>query len=319
MSDIDISAVNLNLLPALEALLATGSVSEAARRMHVSQSAMSHSLARLRELFDDPLWVPSGRSLVPTPRAEALRGPVGDALQGLRRVLRPPEAFDPAQAKRQFTLATFDYFELATMPDFLALLRRHAPGITVDVRRFSRESIDDLMAGEVHLAIVGGSAELPAAGLHRATLFADPFVVIAAADHPRVGRNLDLEQFLAEDHVLVSVEGRRKGAVDRVLEARGLRRRVALRVPHFLSAPIAVAHSELIATLASTIAARGQEFFGLQVVPLPLPIPPVDVVAHWPRQLDGDPGHRWFRDLFLRGEAMSRVIRDLMARRRGGG
>jgi DNA-binding transcriptional LysR family regulator len=312
MSDIDVRAINLNLLPALEALLAEGSVSGAARRTHVSQSAMSHSLGKLRELFGDPLLVPSGRRLVPTPRALRLATMLPHALDRLAEAVAPPEPFDARTSERRFRIATLDYFELTTLPDVLDHLGKHAPGIRLEIERFSAAHIPALAMGEIDLALVGGSLAIPLAGIRRASLYEDPYAVIARADHPRIGRRLDLETYLALGHVLVTVEGRREGAVDRALAKLGRQRTVALRVPHFVSAPLAVLRSDYVCTIASSVARRAHELFGVRVMPPPLSLPAAPVVALWPRRHDDDPASSWLRAIIQSGRAASPYVRGLI-------
>ena len=192
MNDIDVRTINLNLLPALEALLVEGSVTAAARRMHVSQSAMSHSLSRLRALFDDPLFVPSGRRIVPTERALRLGTMLPRALDALTAAVAAPEPFEPRTSRRLFRIATVDYFELTTLPDVLDHLKEHAPGVRLEIDRASASHVVPLVAGEIDLALVGSSWAIPLAGLRRAALYEDPFSVIARPDHPAIGRRLDL-------------------------------------------------------------------------------------------------------------------------------
>ncbi|WP_441288273.1 LysR family transcriptional regulator [Sorangium sp. KYC3313] len=174
MSEIDVRSINLNLLPALEALLVEGSVSAAARRAHISQSAMSHSLARLRELFGDPLLVPLGCGLTPTPRALQLRAALPAAFEHLRRALASPEPFDPRTSARTFRVATVDYFELTTLPDVLDHLGEHAPFVRLEIERFSPDVTPALVLGDIDLALFGASQPVPAAGLRRAPLYQDP-------------------------------------------------------------------------------------------------------------------------------------------------
>lgn len=312
MSVIDVRAINLNLLPALEALLVEGSVSAAARRVHVSQSAMSHSLARLRELLGDPLLAPLGRGLAPTPRAIQLRAALPAAFEALRRALEPPEPFDPRTSTRAFRVATVDYFELTTLPDVLAYLGKHAPLVRLEIERFSPATVPELVLGDVDLALIGASQAVAPSGLRRAEVYQDPFAVIARKGHPAIERRLDLATYTALGHVLVSVEGRRDGAVDRALGKLGATRRVALRVPHFMSAPLAVQRSDLICTIASSVAQRAHELFGLRVLAPPIELPPAKVVALWSQRHDEDPAQRWFRDLFLSGRAVSPQIRALV-------
>jgi DNA-binding transcriptional LysR family regulator len=317
MSDFDVRSINLNLLPALEALLGEGSVSGAARKVHVSQSAMSHSLAKLRELFGDPLFVAGGGRLHRTPLADRLARELPRALDQLGLAVARPEPFVPASSHRSFRLATLDYFELTALPDVLAYLAKHAPHVNLEIERFSPALVPALVAGDVDLALIGASQALPMTGLSHAPMYEDSFAVMVRPDHPRVGRKLDLDTYLALGHVLVSVEGRREGAVDRALQKLGHTRRVAIRVPHFISAPLAVLRTDHVCTIASSVARRAHELFGVRVLEPPLEVPGATVVAAWSRRKDEDPATRWLRELFLTGKALSPHGRRLVARLRG--
>ncbi len=313
MSSIDFRTLNLNLLPALEALLVERTVGGAARRFGVSQSAMSHSLAKLRAALGDPLLVMSGRRMRLTPRAEELLGALPQALTGLRQVLQGAQAFDPRVSERVFTVASLDYFDFAVMPSLLAYLREHAPGIRLHVKRADGSTVPRLVAGELEAMFVGSSADVPRQGLHRRPLYRDPFKVIARAGHPRVRGRISLKAYLECDHVQVRVDDGGPGVVDRMLRERGQSRNIALCVPHFASAPLAVAGSDLLCTLASTMAARAKELFGVRVYSPPIRPPAPTIVMYWPRSHDADPGRRWFRELILRGVGMPAGIRRLMA------
>jgi DNA-binding transcriptional LysR family regulator len=303
MSDFDVRHLNLNLLPALEALLVEGSVSGAARRMHVSQSAMSHSLARLREVFGDPLLISTGRRVAPTPLGERLAADLSRALDRLGDAIRLPQPFDPRTARRVFRLATVDYFELTVLPRLLSYLSAHAPLVDLEIERFSPAHVPALVAGEIDLALTGESAGLPTAGLSRRRLHAEGFSVMARREHPTIGRRLDLETYLSLGHVLVSVVGRRDGVVDRALAKLGRSRRVALRVPNFASAPLAVMASDHVCTIAAPVARRARELFGVRVLAPPLELPSAGIVALWSRRLDDDAASRWFRELFVADRA----------------
>lgn len=298
MSKFDVRAMNLNLLPALEALLIEGSVGAAARRVHVSQSAMSHSLARLREIFRDPILTPSGRTMVRTPLAERLSAHLSSALDRLEEAVATAPVFDPKTSERAFRIATFDYFELTVLPDLLETFRRVAPNVRLEIERFTPSKLPALVSGEVDLALVG-EAPLPPHGLRRASVGEEPFAVIARPGHPRIRKRLNLGLYVELGHILVSVEGRRDGAVDRALAKQGKSRRVVLRVPHFTSAPLAVMRSDHICTIARGVAERARELFGVRVFPPPLSIPPAPLVAYWSRRTEEDPGTTWLRNLIL--------------------
>lgn len=306
MNNFELRGANLNLLPALEALLETRSVTVAARRLHVTQSAMSHSLAKLRELLGDPLLVPAGRALVLSPRAAQLAEALPAALNQLERTLAPSQPFDPATSRRCFRVATLDYFEFVLIGDLLAHAREHAPGVEIWIERFTPTSLAALLAGELDLALVGEGSAARHPGITRRELFRDPFAVMLRDGHPALRKKtLTLESYLAHPHVVVTVEGRPDGAVDRALERLGARRTIALRVPHFATAPLAVLSSDAICTIASSVADRARALHPITLRRPPLELPAAGIVALWPKRAEADPGGRWFRELFLPGGALA--------------
>jgi DNA-binding transcriptional LysR family regulator len=307
---LDPRAINLNLLPALEALLETRSVSAAARRTHVSQSAMSHTLSRLRAVLGDPLLVPEGRALVLSPHAQALLARLPEALDRLGEALAPRERFDPRTTRRTFRVATLDYFELVILEDVMAHLAAHAPHASLWVERVSTATLPALAAGEIDLALVGEASLPRLPTLARAELFRDPFAVMMRPGHPLArARTLTLDRYLSYPHVVVTVEGRVDGAVDRALEAHGRARHVSLRVPHFATAPLAILGSDALSTIASSVAARAHALYGVVVKAPPLTLPSANIVAVWPRRLEADEGARWLRSLFVDGTLRPRGLR----------
>jgi len=310
MNALDVRRINLNLLPALEALLDTRNVSEAARHAHVSQSAMSHSLAKLRGLLGDPLLVPQGRSLVLTPRAAELARALPAALDQLTRTLEPSRPFVPAETKRTFRIATLDYFELAVLGDLLAHLRAHAPHAQIWIERISERSLEPLTRGEIDIALVGEATLARSPALVRRELHRDPFTVMLRRGHPALkARRLSLESYLAHPHVVVTVEGRVDGAVDRALEAHGRTRNVVLRVPHFSTAPLALLGSDAICTIASSVAERARQLYPIELRSPPIALPSAAIVAVWSKRVEHDEGGRWFRELFVRGTVLPRRTR----------
>ena len=308
-SRVDLARLNLNLLPALEALVRTRSVSAAALETSVSQSAMSHSLKKLRELLGDPILVPAGRALVLSPRAAELATTLPGALDRVAETLAPPKPFDPRTTTRTFRLATLDYFEVAVLDEVVHYLGSHAPGASLWIERVSATSYASLVAGEIDLALVGESSLPRSPALVRAELYRDPFRVMMRAGHPLAKkRTLSLSDYVAWPHVVVTVEGRSDGAVDRALEHHGARRRVALRVPHFGSAPLAVLASNALCTIASTVALASAERFDLVLRKPPIELAAPTIVALWPRRLDDDAGASWFRSAFVDGLAISKHL-----------
>lgn len=309
-----LSGLNLNLLPALEALLRERNVTAAARRAGTTQSAMSHSLAKLRALLEDPLLVASGRAMVRTPRGDQLARALPEVLDALEVALDGDVAFDPRTSRHHFRVASFDYFELTTLPALLSYLRVHAPRVELTVERLDADAVTRLAAGELDLVLGGESSTMPSS-LMRRVLYRDPFAVIVRHGHPALRRGgLTLERYLEADHLLISVEGRPEGLVDRVLAARGRTRRIAVRVPHFSSAGLAVLRSDLVCTLAGSVAHAARETHGVVVVRPPLTLPPPAIVAWWPPQHHDDPARRWLRETLFGGAGLSRRLRELMRR-----
>jgi DNA-binding transcriptional LysR family regulator len=301
-----LTRVDLNLLVAFEALARELSVTRAAQRLGVTQSAMSHSLRRLRELLDDPVLVRGRAGMVLTPRAGSLAVPLRGGLVTLGRALASPDPFQPATARRSFTLATPDLWDVLALPPLLERLGQDAPGVDLAVAPFSGSQglADELEAGEVDLAVVAQVADgpavpdIPTPGLVRRRLLRDSFSCLIRAGHPalRRGRTLTLETYASLSHALIAPGGEGKGLVDQVLEQHGLRRRIALRLPHFYTAPAVIAHSDLVLTAPTALTwLRGD--LPLVALPPPLPLPEHDVNLLWHQRFTDDPAHRWLRDL----------------------
>ena len=296
--------LDLNLLAALDLLLQERSVTRAARRLGVTQSAMSHKLRRLREQLGDPLLVPQGRQLVPTARAEALEAPLRVALRDLVAAVRHGARFDPATTERTFVLACSDLMELALLPHAMEQLAELAPGVRLVVRRRTPRLADELAAGDVDLYVGPGGRTVPGldlearAGLVQRTLGEEGFRVLAAADHPGVGQRLTRKRFVQLPHLLVSPGGGDRGVVDLALAKLELTRRVALRIPHFVAAPFIVARPELLFTCPERFARAAAELAPLRSWKPPVPLPATRIIAVWHERFRADPAHRWLRERF---------------------
>ena len=299
--EVDLAGINLNLLVALDALLQESHVTRAAARVGLTQSAMSHALAQLRELLGDALLIRGRGGMVLTPRAEQLTAPLRRGLAELQRALRSEPAFEPATATRRFTVATRDYFGSVLLPSALELLGREAPGVDLSVRHVESNTYPALMeSGEVDLTVVTPPVE-SGPGLRQQKLFTEDFVCVVRKGHPKVRRGLDLDTYLQLSHVLISPRGDGVGAVDVALAQRGLPpRRIAVRVPYFLIAPLVVTRSDHVLTAPRRLIAAFSEAYPLQVFAPPLPVPPFDIIQVWHERFDGDPAHRWLRGLVAR-------------------
>ncbi|MBL9016363.1 MAG: LysR family transcriptional regulator [Myxococcales bacterium] len=293
------AGVDLNLVLALDALLAERHVTRAAGRLGITQSAASHALARLRDLFGDPLLVRGPRgAMIPTPRAEALGPQVHRVLVELAGVLRG-EGFDPATARRVFRIGAGDYAEVVLLPKLIERVSRLAPGIELWVHPFGEHGDAELAAGTLDVVLAPPRGGARGAGGYEKVLFGERFTCILRADHPLAGGRLTLPRYCAAAHVLVAPRGTPGSLVDTALAEQGRSRRIALAVPHFLVVPYIVAGSDLVATLASRVAALFTETLGLVSMPPPVELPGFQIALAWHERNHHDAAHRWLRDQLL--------------------
>jgi DNA-binding transcriptional LysR family regulator len=307
----NIRRTDLNLLTIFEVLMQERNVTRAAKRLGLSQPAVSSALARLRASLGDTLLVRSGHGMQPTPRAEQLVGSVSQALDSIESALQLGSSFVPAQASRSFTLMLSDIGEIIYLPRLVQRVQAEAPGIRLSVRRLARPRLaDELGTGSVDLAL--GWVHRPPDVLCQHRLFDETFVCIMRPKHPRVGKKLSLPQFASEWHLVVGryQQGAENffrsldGNLERELAQRGIERKVAMRVPHFLAVPNIIASTDLLCVvprqLAEVYAAYGQ----VRLVPLPVKSESFRVSQFWHTRFDLDQGSRWLRrligDLFER-------------------
>jgi DNA-binding transcriptional LysR family regulator len=318
-----LARIDLNLLVAFDVLAQERNVTRAAERIGVTQSALSHSLRRLRELLGDPLLVRAREGMVLTSRAEALVVPLRAALLTVGRALDSPGAFEPRTARRTFTLASPDLFDVLVVPPLLARVRGEAPGVEMTVvsshdaqlaQRLETGDVDFAILPHIHASRVMPPAP-PPQGLAQTTLFRDGFSCLLRADHAALGkrRTLSLDAYCALPHVLVAPRGAGPGPVDEVLEKLGRQRRVVLRVPNFYAALPIVARSDLVLTAPSSLGAIMDSGLKLALLAPPLQLPEHTVNVLWHERFANDPAHRWLRELLI---AVARgVLRDLPRRR----
>jgi DNA-binding transcriptional LysR family regulator len=290
----NIGTVNLNLLLMLDALLVERHVSRAARRLGLSQPAVSNALGQLRVLFADPLLVRTGGKMVPTERALALARPLAEVLAGVEAVLAGPGAFDPRTADRRFVIAATDFVEFVLMPRLLGRLGREAPRIRLQIVAWPHHRVPPtLETGDVDL-MIGFFPEAPAHH-HLASLFPDEFVCIVRKNHPRVGARLTLKAYTELSHVLVTPESEGPGVVDTELAKRGLQRTVGLRISHFLMVPGIIAVTDMVAAVSRRVAEEAARRLPLRILPPPLPLPRGTVRQVWHERTESSAAHAWLR------------------------
>jgi DNA-binding transcriptional LysR family regulator len=295
MHDLHAPSFDLNLLRILDALLAEQSVTRAAERLNLTQPAVSHALARLRSILQDPLFIRTPRGMQPTPRAATLREPLRLALANLTEALAPAAPFIPATARRSFRIATDDYLEFILVPRLLARLGEIAPRVDIRFAMFGSATASDLADGKVDLALTVPDALAGSPALFTQKLFDERFVCLLRQGHPALRKRLTPERFAALSHVLVAPGGRTGSIVDTELKTLGLTRRVAVAVPHFLVAPEIVRRTDLVLTLGARLARALAG--GLRVVPHPLKLSGFSVSLFWHGRDHADAAHAWFRGL----------------------
>ncbi|MFF5100256.1 MULTISPECIES: LysR family transcriptional regulator [Actinosynnema] len=289
-------SLDLNLLRALEALLDEGSVTGAARRLHLTAPAVSRALARIRRATGDEILVRSGRSMVPTPYATEVRGEVRRLVREAQEVLSPRRAVDLPALERVFLLRWHDSVTELAGPEVLAAVRERAPGVRL---RFLGESASDgrEALADVDLGTSAGPAPTPDA--HHEPVGRDLPVVVLAQDHPLARGALTAERYAAAEHVVVSRRGALTDRVDALLAELGLARTVVAAAPTGVAALRLALRCGAVATVPSSVAGPLAREHGLARRPLPLDAPEITLHLTWHRRHDGDPAHRWLRELCL--------------------
>lgn len=302
MTSIDhgnLSRLDLNLLVAFDALLTERSVTRAAARIGLGQSAMSHNLRRLRALFGDELLTRGADGMRPTPRALELAGPVRVTLGQIQAAVLQREGFDPETAGRTFRIGLADSIEVAIVPDLLARLRYEAPGVSLRLRSINRVTIlDELDTGGLDLGI--GVFDQGQIHHKRRPLYTDSFLCLFNEALLKFPQPISLDDYLSVPHVLTSLSDDAHGAVDEALAKLKLKRTIALTTPGFLAVPFVVSRAPLITTMPLRLARYFAEAFGLATSPPPIKLPSFAISLLWHASFDHDPGHVWLRQTVTR-------------------
>lgn len=289
----DLRTLDFNLLKTLDALLDERSVTRAAARLALTQPAVSGMLTRLRDNFDDPLFIRAPHGMVPTLRAQQLAPAVKQILSDINALLQPAQ-FDPLTAALTFTLAATDYALKAVVVPFIAALKVRAPGIRVRVIPVEPERLAaQFEQGKIDLALLTPSTT--PGDLHSRTLYEERYVCMLRADHPDAQQPLNLARFCALEHILVSYEGESFwGVTDDALAKVGYSRRIGLSVSSFLVLPEVLAISEMIAVVPSRLVRADA---AICVQEPPVAIPGFTKSMAWHERTHRDPAQQWLREL----------------------
>jgi DNA-binding transcriptional LysR family regulator len=288
---------DLNLLPIAFALYDELSVSRAAQALGMSQPAVSMALRKLRTLFNDPLFIRAPTGVTPTPRAHALVRATRPLVERLLQDLLSEERFDPALSTRTISIALSDVGELVFLPKLLERFRAQAPQAAIrSVSMPPAQLVHGFEKGDIDIA-VGYFPDLVEPSFLQQRLFTHHFACLMRAGHPRRAKRLSLEDFLAMEHAVVHAEGRSQEIFERFLARRRIRRNVVLHTPHFLSIPILIAGSDLVATVPHALAIHFTRMSReLAVTMPPFDIAGFDVKQHWHRKFHNEPRNRWLRE-----------------------
>ena len=293
-----ISRVDLNLFIVFEAIYTEGSVTRASQQLNLTQPAISHALNRLRGMFDDPLFVRQGNSMVSTPLARSIIEPVRHALRGLEMTLTDSGKFDPSQARKQFNLGLRDVLESTVLPPLVESITEQAPEISLAAFQVERRELaSELAAGTLDVAI-DMLLPLPPE-IRRQQVSRDTTVVLARKGHPFIERSLHLEQYLQAEHILASSRRKGMGLEDFELSRLGLQRRIRLRCQHYFAACRVVSQTNLLLTMPEAYARIVNQQFDNQILALPVTMPSWDVYLYWHQNLESDPANRWLRDQIM--------------------
>jgi len=293
----DTDKIDLNLLRIFDALMRTKNVTLAGEIVGLSQPAVSFALNKLRALTGDTLFVRTPKGMEPTPRASRMADPIRHVLEVVERDVFQQEQFDPAASGRTLTLSLTDIGEMVFLPKLLKRLKSEAPGIVLKTLSMPPAQLAEAMAaGDVDLA-VGYYPDITRANFYQQHLFTHSFAGLVRVDHPVIGAQPTLQQFLEATHVVVRAEGRSQELFERYLEQQGIARKVGLSIPHFLSILHLLPESDMMATVPFSCARAFSRLGTLCMVELPLKTPSFDLKQHWHARYHRDAGNQWLRQL----------------------
>lgn len=304
MPQTDLRTVDLNLLKLLHALVEERSVTRAGARLGLSQPAASRALARLRRLLEDRLVVRTPAGLDLTPRAIALAEPVRRVLDDMRAIVAPVQ-FDPAKATGRISIAAIDRVTALVAPALLARFAVDAPLLDLEFVQPVGDNVALVMDGAADIAL-GVFDDLPPS-LFRRTLYEDEFVCILREGHPALTGPWTVEHFAALSHAAVLITGRGEAPVDTALAHLNLKRRVAVRVPHFLAVATIVAESDMVMSVPRQLARMLGARFAIVAVEMPMQMPTLTLAMIWHERRHDEAAHRWLREAIVHAVADHRA------------
>jgi DNA-binding transcriptional LysR family regulator len=296
MNEINLAHLDLNLLVTFEVLMTEGSVTRAAERLSRTQSAISHSLARLREQLGDPLLIKVGGAMVPSPFALQLVEDVRPVLRSIQRIAALPQHFAPATSERTFRVAVSD-FTPSVLPEVMARIHKEAPRVAVEWLTPGSATPMAVGEGQLDVALLSSATTMPD-GIERHDAGALKVWTYLRRDHPALAA-WGLEQWSRWPQVQVMLGDRQRTTVESAIAEGNVRRTIGARVPHFSCVPELLARTDMLATLPLLMSEELLERSNLCAVEPPLPIAPVPLSYFWSFRLTNDPGARWIRSVVM--------------------
>ncbi|WP_027555958.1 LysR family transcriptional regulator [Bradyrhizobium sp. Cp5.3] len=301
--------LDLNLLVALDALMTERNLTAAARRINLSQPAMSAAVARLRSYFKDDLFTMRGRELIPTPRAETLAGPTREALAHIQVSITSRETFKPSQSDRRFRISLSDFATIVLIRNVVERVARDAPGIRFELTPHADPFDHPLQRGEIDFLIV---PDLYMSDVHpKVALFDETLVCVGCRSNKQLSRPLTFERYMSMGHVAVRLGRSRVPSVDEwFMQEHGVRRRVEVVVQSFSMMPHMLVGTNRIATMPLTLVKHFAKSMPLRITRLPLPLPGFTEAVQWPSVHNTDPANIWMRQVLVEEAARLASPRD---------
>ena len=291
----NLNKVDLNLFIVFDAIYTEANLTRAGQIVGITQPAVSNALARLRETFNDPLFVRTAQGMVPTPMAQNIIGPVRNALSLLRVSVQESRIFNPLQANKTFRISMTDLTEAVILPPLFQRLRRLAPAVVIESFLCKRrETTKDLAAGRLDFAVDAPLNTDPQ--VRHVKLMQDQYVCALRQGHPMAKDRISLDEYMGMTHIHISSRRNGLGYVDLALGKMGLQRRIALRSQHYLMASQVLQQTDMVMTVPERFARRHQ----LNYVRLPVnDVPPLETHLYWHESTDQDPANRWMREQMI--------------------
>ncbi len=296
--------MDLNLLVCLHVLIEELNVTRAAQRLCLSQSAVSKNLAKLREQFDDPLFVRQAHGMLPTPKALYIKPKLDKLLNQLEQISQP-EQFDPSVSDYRFQIAAVESVYPLILPHFLPVVFNRAPKVTISTHAWDLSTFSQLQRGELDFGITGKDIDindakltmLPPPDICEQEIYRDRQICLVRKNHPALSGRWDLDAYLKQRHLQVRCDGNDRWLLDYRLADLGLERDIAITVPDFNSAASLCSYTDFVFTAPSHFINMISHQLDLQTLPLPLEFPPMAYTLFWHRDRENDPAIRWIRDI----------------------